>query len=108
MEGSGAGSVLVTNGSGCGARRPKNTRILQIRIRYTMGTNVRFCANIALQYSAQPHILPQFYPCCGPEYSKLKQPPKRDSEILYNEVLDVRSVGTGGVNSLLALGGRPS
>jgi hypothetical protein len=36
MEGfeteSGAGSVLVTNGSGCGSGRPKNIRILWIRI----------------------------------------------------------------------------
>jgi hypothetical protein len=31
MEGS--GSVLVTNGSGCGSERPKNIRILRIRIR---------------------------------------------------------------------------
>ncbi len=33
MKGSGDGSVLVTNGSGCGSRRPKNVRILRIRIR---------------------------------------------------------------------------
>jgi hypothetical protein len=35
LEGSGAGSVLVTNGSGCGYERPKNLRILWIRIRIT-------------------------------------------------------------------------
>jgi hypothetical protein len=29
---SGAGSVLVTKGSGCGSGRPKNIRILWIRI----------------------------------------------------------------------------
>ncbi len=32
MEGSGSGSVPVTNGSGCGSGRPKNIRILWIRI----------------------------------------------------------------------------
>ncbi len=32
MKGSGAGSVLVTNGSGCGSGRPKNIRILLIWI----------------------------------------------------------------------------
>jgi hypothetical protein len=37
MEGSGAGSVLVTNGFGCGSVRPKN---LRIRIRST-GTYCR-------------------------------------------------------------------
>ncbi len=31
MERSGAGSVLVTNGSGCGSGRPKNIQILRIR-----------------------------------------------------------------------------
>jgi hypothetical protein len=38
MEGSGAGSVLVTNGSGCGSVRPKNIRILRIRIRCGFGS----------------------------------------------------------------------
>ncbi len=32
MEGSGAGSAPLTNGSGSGSRRPKNMRILLIRI----------------------------------------------------------------------------
>jgi hypothetical protein len=38
MEGSGAGSVLLTNGSGCGSGRPKNIRIrfwMPIRMRNT-------------------------------------------------------------------------
>ncbi len=35
MEESGAGSVLVTKGSGCGSERPKNIWILRIRIRNT-------------------------------------------------------------------------
>ncbi len=35
MEGFGAGSVLVTNGSEYGSRRPKNIRILRLRIRNT-------------------------------------------------------------------------
>ncbi len=36
IEGSGSGSVSLTNGSGFGSRRPKNIRILRIRIRYTV------------------------------------------------------------------------
>ncbi len=35
MEGSGSGSILVTNGSRCGSERPKNIQILRIRIRNT-------------------------------------------------------------------------
>jgi hypothetical protein len=33
--GPGAGSVRVANGSGCGSGRPKNIRILRIRVRNT-------------------------------------------------------------------------
>jgi hypothetical protein len=38
MEGS--GSVLVTNGSGCGSGRPKNTRI-HITVNYHQRKNIR-------------------------------------------------------------------
>ncbi len=47
MEGSGAGSVLVTNGSGCGSGRPKNKRIRipntdsQYRYRATVPTSFK-------------------------------------------------------------------
>jgi hypothetical protein len=43
--GSGAGSVPLTNGSGSGSRRPKNMRILRIRIPNT-DIKVFHCANI--------------------------------------------------------------
>ncbi len=35
IEGSGSGSIYLTNGSGCGSGRPKSIRILRIRIRNT-------------------------------------------------------------------------
>jgi hypothetical protein len=43
MEGSGAGSVLVTNGSGCGSGRPKNIRILPIRMRIWIRNTAVHC-----------------------------------------------------------------
>jgi hypothetical protein len=35
LSGAGSGSIPLTNGSGSGSRRPKNIRILRIRIRNT-------------------------------------------------------------------------
>jgi hypothetical protein len=43
MEGSGAGSVLVTNGSRCGSWRPNTLRILRNRIRSTASRYILFC-----------------------------------------------------------------
>ena len=42
MECFGAGSVLVTSGSGCGSGRPTNIRILRIRIHNTGFSYVSF------------------------------------------------------------------
>jgi hypothetical protein len=42
-SGSASGSVLVTSGSGCGSRRPKNIRILRIPIRNTGLHAVSLC-----------------------------------------------------------------